>query len=203
MTIFAELTNLLLPLLMFTFLATATPGPNNVLLTLSGSQFGYKKTLPFIVGIRVGIGFLFLLMSVGVGALILANPTWYLILKLMGAGYLVYLAIKTAFSRSKNNKQDAAKLLGFKHGALMQFVNPKSMMMVLSCITAFSLPGELYAISVVQAFVVFTLVGMVSNSCWVLFGVAINKLLATEKSQKLFNRVLALLTLCAVALLFI
>jgi threonine/homoserine/homoserine lactone efflux protein len=203
MTIFTELSHLLLPLLLFTFLATATPGPNNVLLTLSGSQFGYKKTLPFIVGIRVGIGFLFLLMSLGIGALILANPTWYLILKIMGASYLVYLAIKIAFSNTKNNKQKTARLLGFKHGALMQFVNPKSMMMVLSCITAFSLPGELYTPSVVQAFVIFTLVGMVSNSCWVLFGVAINKLLATEKSQLLFNRMLALLTLCAVVLLFV
>jgi len=203
MAIFTELTNLLLPLFLFTFLATATPGPNNVLLTLSGSQFGYKKTLPFIVGIRVGIGFLFLLMSFGVGALILANPTWYLVLKLMGASYLVYLAIKITFSSVRSNKQDTAKLLGFKHGALMQFVNPKSMMMVLSCITAFSLPGELYTPSVIQAFVIFTLVGMVSNSCWVLFGVAINKLLATEKSQLLFNRLLGLLTLCAVALLFI
>lgn len=197
-----QLQGMLLPLCLFTFLATATPGPNNILLTLSGSQFGFRKSLPFIIGIRLGIGIIFLLMGIGVGSLILSYPQWYLALKYLGAAYLVYLAIKIAFSTKKSEQHKEPSLISFRQGVLLQFINPKSMMMVLSCVTAFSLPGELYTLSVIQGCIVFTFVGTFSNSCWVLFGVAINRLLSTDKSQLIFNRSLALMTLIAVALLF-
>ena len=202
LTQFIQLQSLLLPLCLFTFLATATPGPNNILLTMSGNQFGFRKSLPFIIGVRLGIGLLFLLMGIGVGTLIISNPHLYLTLKYLGAAYLIYLAIKIGFSTKNTSQNKEENLLSFKQGVLLQFINPKSMMMVLSCITAFSLPGELYTLSVIQACVVFSLVGTFSNSCWALFGVAINRLLSTDKSKLIFNRSLALLTLVAVGLLF-
>ncbi|NQY65423.1 MAG: LysE family transporter [Alteromonadaceae bacterium] len=123
-------------------------------------------------------------------------------LKYLGAAYLIYLAIKIAFGPNKTAQHKEPELLNFKQGIFLQFINPKSMMMVLSCITAFSLPGDLYTFSVIQAFIVFTFIGTFSNTGWLLFGVAINRLLSTEKSQLIFNRSLAVLTLVAVALLF-
>jgi len=154
------------------------------------------------MGIRVGIIFLFVLMGVGIGSIILASPKLHFALKSLGACYLIYLALKVAFTKEARNSDRAAKPISFKQGTLLQFINPKSMMMVLSCIAAFSLPGPLYLISMIQACVVFTLVGTLSNSCWALFGVSINRLLSTQKAKLIFNRTLALLTLCAVALLF-
>ncbi|WDE05913.1 LysE family translocator [Thalassomonas viridans] len=203
MTAQMELSSLLIPLLLFTLLATATPGPNNSLLTLSGSRFGYRQTLPFIFGIRAGITGLFILMGSGIGGILSENPHWYFYLKILGAGYLVYLAVKVAFSGNRKQHNHAANLIGFRQGALLQFINPKSMMMVLSCITAFSLPGELYLLSVLQACLIFNLVGLMSNSAWTLFGALISRLLSTEQARDKFNKVLALLTLLAVALLFI
>ena len=202
MTIQIALQNLLLPLLLFTLLATGTPGPNNILLTLSGSQFGFKKTLPFLLGIRFGIILLFIIMGVGVGTLILKYPNWHFFLKVLGASYLAYLAFKIAFLTKHNDGQQQVCLISFKKGMLMQFINPKAMMMVLSCITAFSIPGELYIPSMIQAALIFTLVGCFSNVLWILFGVAINSLLSSAKAQLIFNRTLALLTLFAIVLLF-
>ena len=196
------LQSLLLPLLLFTLLATGTPGPNNILLTLSGSQFGFKKTIPFILGIRFGILLLFCLMGVGIGTIIVNNPNLHFALKLLGACYLTYLAFKIAFSTSHNNTHQQVALISFKKGILMQFINPKAMTMVLSCIAAFSLPGEHYIASIIQAALVFTLVGVFSNILWALFGVAINSLLSTTKAQLIFNRTLAVLTLLAIVLLF-
>ncbi|WP_281561498.1 LysE family translocator [Thalassomonas sp. RHCl1] len=198
-----ELSSILIPLFLFTLLATATPGPNNTLLTLSGSRFGYRQTLPFLFGIRAGITGLFILMGSGIGGILAQNPHWYFYLKLLGAAYLIYLAVKMAFSRSHKQQSGAANLIGFRQGALLQFINPKSMMMVLSCITAFSLPGDLYLLSVIQACLIFNLVGLMSNSAWTLFGSLISRFLATELARQRFNRFLAILTLIAVALLFI
>ncbi len=197
-----SLTSLWFPLIAFTLLATATPGPNNLLLTLAGSRYGYRRTLPFIFGIRIGICFLFILMGAGIGALLLASTNGHWLLKLLGSGYLVYLAIKLGFGKGTLQERDEHPLLGFRHGLLLQFVNPKSLLMVLSCVSAFSLPGDLYLPSVIQAALIFSLVGMVSNSFWTLFGVGVKRLLATERAMLRFNRVLALLTLGAVALLF-
>ena len=198
-----ELSSIILPLLLFTLLATATPGPNNTLLTLSGSRFGYRQTLPFILGIRVGITGLFILMGSGIGSVLTQNPHWYFYLKLLGAGYLVYLALKIAFSGNKQQQKSNGSLIGFTQGALLQFINPKSMMMVLSCITAFSLPGELYLVSVIQACIIFNLVGLISNSAWTLFGAVLSQFLSTEQARQKFNQLLALLTLTAVVLLFV
>jgi len=146
-----QLQNLLLPLSLFTLLATATPGPNNLLLTLSGSQYGMRRTLPFIFGIRLGITGLFIVMGLGVGAVIFASPSIYLTLKLVGASYLVYLTLKVGFTKSHIESSMEVNLIGLKKGVFLQFVNPKAMMMVLSCITTFSLPGELYSLSVLHS----------------------------------------------------
>ena len=203
MTTQVELSSILIPLFLFTLLATATPGPNNSLLTLSGSRFGYRQTLPFLFGIRAGITGLFVLMGSGIGSILAQHPHWYFYLKLLGAGYLVYLALKMAFSASARQGRSEENLVGFRQGALLQFINPKSMMMVLSCITAFSLPGELYLLSVIQACLVFNLVGLLSNSAWTVFGALISRFLSSEQARQRFNRILALLTLIAVALLFV
>jgi len=188
---------------MFTGLATFTPGPNNIFLTLSGCQHGYRKSLPFILGIRIGIALLFVLMSSGIGVLILKYPSSYLMLKLLGSSYLIYLAIKIARTQFSTADQQSVQLLGWRQGLLLQFINPKSMLMVLSCISAFSLPNELYFYSVIQALLVFTVVGTFSNCCWVMFGMSIKQYLSTEKRHKSFHYILAALTLVAVALLFI
>ena len=193
---------LVLPLVIFTALATFTPGPNNIFLTLSGYQHGYRKSLPFIVGIRLGIGLLFILMSSGVGALLNLCPALFFIFKLLGSAYLLYLAFKIARTKFSITQHNSVQLLGWRKGVLLQFVNPKSMLMVLSCITAFSLPNELYLYSIVQAFIVFTLIGTVSNICWVVFGMSIKQYLATEKRHRMFHRSLAVLTIFAIALLY-
>jgi threonine/homoserine/homoserine lactone efflux protein len=197
-----QLSQTVWPLLMFTLFSCSTPGPNNLLLTLSGSQFGFRKTLPFILGIRVGVVLLFLLMGAGTGALMLSYPNGYQALKLVGAGYLIFLAGKLLLCSSSQVPPNQAKLLGFSQGLLLQFVNPKSIVMVLSCVSAFSIAGDLYLFSVLQATLIFTLVGALCNCAWVLFGVTINQLLTSVAARQRFNQVLAMLTLVTVGILF-
>lgn len=196
-----ELQSLLIPLSLFTLLATATPGPNNILLSWCGSQFGMRQTIAFILGIRIGIGLIFLLMSSGIGVLIATNPHWHLGLKLIGAAYLVYLAIKMLQLNPDSQCQQSVEVIGMKQGMLLQFINPKAMMVVLSCVTTFSLPGEMYQASMIQAFIVFTIIGTLSNGLWVFLGASAGRFLSGSKGIIVFNRLLALLTLLSVVLL--
>ena len=188
-----ELIALLLPLMLFSISATATPGPNNVMLTLLGSEFGLKSALGFIAGIRMGIVLLFALMSMGVAGLVELFPHSLQVLKCIGAVYLFWLAIKLI----------PVNPLGFVHGMAVQFINPKSILMVLSCISAFSLPNHLYWYSVLQACAVFSVVGLLTNIGWTLFGVAVSRLLATPVAKLRFNCFLAACTFITIGLIFV
>ena len=41
----------------FALTAAVTPGPNNIMLAASGANYGFRRTLPHIIGICVGFGF--------------------------------------------------------------------------------------------------------------------------------------------------
>ncbi|WP_286876760.1 LysE family transporter, partial [Delftia sp. 67-8] len=89
-------TSFLLPLAMFSFVSSVTPGPNNVMLTASGATFGYRRTVPHMLGITLGVVVMVLLVGAGLGAVFERLPVIYTALKYLGAAYLVWLAWKIA-----------------------------------------------------------------------------------------------------------
>jgi threonine/homoserine/homoserine lactone efflux protein len=97
-----------LALIVFAFVTSITPGPNNFMLLASGVNFGFRRTIPHMLGI--GGGFLSLLLGVGfgLGALLTAYPALHRALKIAGGAYLLYLAWRIAMSRSLNEKDGKA-----------------------------------------------------------------------------------------------
>lgn len=93
-------TEAFLALLVFAFVTSITPGPNNLMLLASGVNFGFRRTVPHMLGI--GAGFLSLLLAVGfgLGAVLAAYPQLHTALKIAGGAYLLYLAWRIAMSRS-------------------------------------------------------------------------------------------------------
>ena len=89
-----------MPLALFIFVNSVTPGPNNIMLTASGAAFGYRRTIPHMLGIGLGISAMLLLVGAGLGALFEAQPRLYQILQYIVAAYLVYLAWRLATSSS-------------------------------------------------------------------------------------------------------
>ena len=87
-------------LLLYAFVTSVTPGPNNLMLLASGVNFGFARTIPHAFGI--GFGFLSLLLAVGfgLGAVLTAFPVLHTVLKIVGCGYLLYLAWRIAMSRT-------------------------------------------------------------------------------------------------------
>ena len=196
-----ELINLWVPLLLFGLLATLSPGPNNLLLTLQGASMGFKSAVPFIMGIRVGIIALFVVMASGIAGLLVLEPNALVVMKFIGAAYMCWLAYTLIQNKQKQAITGPVNL-SFWRGLVAQFVNPKSLLMVMTCISAFSLPTPLYWASVVQACVIFSLAGLCANIVWTLVGVWINRKLATEIAQQRFNHLLACLTILTVLMLF-
>ena len=122
-------------LVLFAFTTSITPGPNNMMLFASGVNFGFRRTVPHMLGI--GAGFLSLLIGVGLGlgALLHSVPLLYTALKFAGGLYLLWIAWKIGTSRSLTEGSAGASPMTFLGAAAFQWVNPKAWVMAVTAST--------------------------------------------------------------------
>ena len=179
----------LLPLATYCFLMSSTPGPNNVMLTASGANFGYRGTLPHILGINLGGAVQTFTTCLGLGALFMAWPVLHSVLRVAGALYLLYLAWR--LTGGVMGDAQAGRPLTLREGALFQAINPKSWMKAVTLASVF-MPA---ALSPVEGALLVTAVGLAIGfpcvSAWALFGVAIRRVLQDPKRRRVFNAIMA------------
>lgn len=189
----------LLALATFAFVASATPGPNNMMLLASGVNFGFRRTIPHMVGIAVGFGVLVFCVGMGLGALLQQFPVLDLALKVAGGSYLLYLAVRIALSRSLSTaKSSEARPMSLIGAALFQWVNPKAWMMAVSAIAIYSDKEDPF-VSVLFVALVFVVINFPSVSLWAGFGTVLQGFLAHPARLKWFNITTGiLLALCIV-----
>lgn len=182
----------LLALLVFALTTSITPGPNNMMLFASGVNFGFRRTIPHMLGI--GAGFFALLIGVGfgLGALLKTVPLLYTVLKFAGGAYLVWIAWKIATSRALAEGQAGAKPMTFLGAAAFQWVNPKAWVMAVTAIATYTDTRQYFS-TVLVVGVVFVLVNVPSVSTWAGFGSALRDWLSDPVRLKWFNITMAVL----------
>src|ERR1700757_3225517 len=107
----------LVPLAMFAFVSSITPGPNNIMLTSSGIVFGFVRSIPHMLGITVGFGMLLALCASAIGSLVLALPAIHTILKILGSTYLLWLAWQLRRMAFRDSDRHDAKPMSFSGAA--------------------------------------------------------------------------------------
>jgi threonine/homoserine/homoserine lactone efflux protein len=200
-TFLAE-TFLLVPLALFAVVTSITPGPNNILLTASGANFGFRRTVPHMLGISAGFLSLIVVTGIGLGAVILASDWLHQILKAVGALYLVWLAWQLARAGGIQGMSEL-RPMRFYEAALFQYVNPKAWMMAVGAVAAFTTPGGHYGVEVALIALIFTVINLPCVSLWALFGVGIGRFLNHRRARLIFNFSMAGLTLLSAVLLYI
>ncbi len=194
---------LLLPLTLFALAGTATPGPNNVMLTASGATFGFRRTLPHMLGITVGFPVMVAAVGLGIGELFTRYPQLHLALKYIGAAYLLYLAWRIAQSHGPENREAGRRPFTFLEAAGFQWVNPKAWMMAVSTIPAFTTIGGNYYAELAVIALVYAVICVPSCAAWCLFGVGIRQLISSPGTARAVNLALAAIVALSVVLLFI
>lgn len=184
-----------LPFFYFMFVASITPGPNNVMLTASGMNFGFKRTIPHILGIVVGFNILIILCALGVGAIYEAYPGFEKYLKIFGSCYLLYLAYKILMAGRIGLDKAAEKAkrpFKFIESLGFQFVNPKSIVFGISALSLLpaDLPVHLYFLSITTSGVICA---VCSATMWTLLGKIIAELFRAPKTRWFINIMLVLL----------
>ncbi len=198
---------LFLSLLGFLWVAAITPGPNNMLLTASGANFGFVRSFPLMLGIMLGMQVMLLMVAFGIGSLILVYPALHLLLKIAGSLYLLWLSWKIGSAPYEvldtDNTAVPAKAMPFWQGGLLQLINPKAWLMSLGAVASFSLAGINYQSSVLAISFAMFLVNIVAGVIWLGFGTFISRWLKSRQSWTIFNICMGLLTASCVILIWL
>jgi threonine/homoserine/homoserine lactone efflux protein len=174
-----------------------TPGPNNVMLLSSGLNYGFRRTLPHVVGIVIGFAFMVGAVGLGLGTIFITYPVLQTILKYAGAAYLVYLAAIIAMSGPVASGQDNARgPMTFWGAAMFQWVNVKGWVMVIGTITAYAAIAS-FPWNILIQVVISLWMGAMSCVAWALFGSALRPWLTSARVVRVFNIVMAILLLAS------
>lgn len=179
----------LLPLMTYCFVMSSTPGPNNMMLTASGANFGYRGSLPQILGINAGGFVQTALTCLGLGALFTAYPLLQTALRIGGALYLLVLAWQLTGGAAGEAR--LARPVSFWQGALFQAVNPKSWLKAVTLASVFMPPGLPAPVGALLVATIGLVIGFPCISMWALFGVAMRGVLTDPRRQRVFNLVMA------------
>jgi threonine/homoserine/homoserine lactone efflux protein len=187
-----------LALVVFASAMAFTPGPNNIMVTASGVNFGFARTIPHILGITFGFVVLLVGCAAGLGALVAAWPPLQTALKVIGSLYLVWLAwkIATAAPASADDKH-VAQPISFLQAALFQWVNPKAVVIALSAIAIYVRPMHWFT-DLVLLLTVFAVATILAVATWTGFGVALRQVLSDPKHARVFNIAMALLLVASI-----
>ena len=179
-------------LVSYYFVMFVTPGPNNAMLTASGIKFGFKRTLPHLIGIPFGHTIQITLVCFGLGSVFQKYPNIQFYLKWICFFYLLYLGWKIIGSFSTNDK-DSGRPLRLYEASLFQFINPKAWVVALTAATAFYPSQESFFIATSFVAITAPIVCFPSICIWALFGASIKTLIKNSKIKKIVEYLLALL----------
>jgi cysteine/O-acetylserine efflux protein len=196
------MTSLVLPFLTYAAVTTFTPGPNNITSAAIGMRLGYRKTVPYILGIM--LGFLMIMLASGILTDIASHAYQGALpyLKWIGVIYMVWLAVSLFLPSPHGSDEGRGRNAGFRSGLLLQIANPKVILYGITIYSSFHLllaetPMRLAASSIFLA-----LLGGIATSLWAVLGNLISGFLKSRTALLIFNIIMALLLVySAVAIL--
>jgi threonine/homoserine/homoserine lactone efflux protein len=182
-------------LAVFAFVSSATPGPNNLMLMASGANFGFRRTIPHMMGISVG--FMIMLFAVGSGLVQIFDrfPVIYDVLKIASVIYMLWLAWKIANAAPVTKSAQAGAPMTFVQAAGFQWVNPKAWAMALTAVTVYV--GNASLIWLAFGALIFAVVNLPSVSIWTIAGQQLQRILTNPRRLRAYNWTMAALLIAS------
>tara|TARA_Y100000590_G_scaffold394839_1_gene474325 strand:+ start:2460 stop:3050 length:591 start_codon:yes stop_codon:yes gene_type:complete len=188
----------ILSLSLFMLGTSCSPGPNNIVASYSGFNFGVKKTFPHMMGVIFGFTTMVVVLNFGLINIFKFYPFLQILLTISGSIFLVYLAYKLAFTKNlnENKKENPVK---FIETFFFQFLNPKGVIVGIIIVSTYVEPGNNFIKYSMWVIGVSFICAAISITFWTLVGKFLRKFATNEKFIKLFNYVMSILLLGCVA----
>jgi threonine/homoserine/homoserine lactone efflux protein len=178
-------------LLLFAFATSVTPGPNNLMLMASGANFGFRRTVPHMLGISLGHMLMVVILGLGLAQVFTTWPTAHTVLKVLSTVYMLYLAWRIATAAPPGEAEATGRPFTFLEAAAFQWVNPKAWAMALTAVSVYA-PGQTVA-AVLMVGAAFAAVNLPSVSVWTALGTQLRRWLTTATRLRRFNLAMAVL----------
>tara|TARA_B100002051_G_C16693035_1_gene616588 strand:- start:579 stop:1169 length:591 start_codon:yes stop_codon:yes gene_type:complete len=189
-------------LILFGVVTAFTPGPNNIMASYSGFNFGFKKTIPLMLGVIIGWTTMLTLMASGLIIIFKEYSFLQNIIKILGTIFLIYLAYKIAFSSTKN-KEDKKKPVNFFDTFLFQFINPKGVIVAMISVSTFIDAQNNYLRDALVVITTFFFMAVFSISSWCLLGKYLRNFATSENFIKKFNYTMSFLLIVCVIMFYV
>ncbi len=192
----------LVPLILFCCAAAFTPGPNNILGSYSGFNFGIRKSLPLILGVTFGYTSLLITLSAGLIIVFKNYPFLQVILKISGSLFLIYLAYKISF-KNKLETKEIKNPVKFLNTFFFQYINPKGVIIAIICISTFVESGSNYLFHTMVVVIVSFIVSAASISSWCLLGKFLKRFATNKKFIQIFNYIMSFFLIVCVIIIYL
>ena len=192
----------LFSLILFCLVTSCTPGPNNILASYSGFNFGIKKTLPLMFGVAFGYTLMLTFVNFGLIVIFKNYPIIQQIIKVIGSIFLIYLAYKISFSINNSNTLQKNPVKFFDT-FLFQFINPKAIIVATIMVSTFVDSNNNYIRESFWVIGVNFIFAWFSITFWTLLGKFLRKFATNDKFIKIFNYVMSFLLISCIATFYL
>jgi len=190
------------PVLTFAMTAAITPGPNNIILSTNAVNYGFKETIPLMMGVFFGFLSVLTLCLLGIGELYKSFPAIAMIVKIVATCFLVYLSFRIFTSSSFSDEKNSKKF-SFKDIYFFQIINPKAVTVSMSSSAIFIQNKFSYQIEFILIFLCFVISTSTSAIAWAAIGHSFRRYLDDKKKIVIFNRIMAILLLMSISFIIL
>lgn len=184
--------------ILFAFVAGITPGPNNIMIMTSVLNHGIKASMPHFLGICFGFPLMFLTMGFGLGRVFELYPMIHVIIQVLGAGFLLYLAWKIANAAPEAAEGESSTPFTFVQAASFQWLNPKAWTMATAALATFSSLSSDLNTQILIMGLIFWLFTFPCAGFWMFFGLGLQRIISRPRQRIVFNWVMALLLVLSI-----
>ena len=190
------------PLILFVLVGLFSPGPNVVMLTASGARFGFRATLPHLLGVPIGTGLLGAISGLGLGTILLAAPTLKFTFQIIAAICILWLAVSTAQAGRAARSEDSGRPFRFHEAILFQAINPKVWAIALAASAGFGI-GLSTSLEAFRLFIAFSTINLAVCLFWTSIGHMLSSTLNDPKVWRIFMTTMAALMAATVVMIFV
>ena len=184
---------------MAVFLLLVTPGPGVLSLASVGAAFGFRAGIGYLSGLFIGNNLVCFAVISGLATVMLANPVIRLLLLIVSAAYLGYLAFRIAFAGAKIAFIQVSKP-GLLAGATLQLINPKAYAVHITLFSGFAFYPSDFFVEVTLKLLIANVIWILLHFFWLYAGVMVNRLELPEQTQRVINLLMAVCLLAVVSL---
>ena len=192
-----------LAFVLFALVAAGTPGPSNTVLMATGARVGVARGLRALLGQGMGMSLMLMVVALGLGALVVAQPELVGFVRWSGVAFMLWLAWKIASSSGHLVAEHDTRPIGFLGLATFQWLNPKALLITTTAAASFADPAANPVLHAIALGAIFTAVALVVCFPWLALGAALQRVLRSDNSMRVFNIAMGtLLALAALPLVF-